>query len=177
MAAQRELCTVEPKPPVGPVIRRVVGRDVVEAHLAGPAARDKTVRELHGELLAKIFKAWGNPEFRAKYEGFYAEVKAGQGREKTKVDWFYKLPRPNDACATDSQLFLLAEKSGELSVLVHNFVQEAANKKDGLDEVARLVRKMKFGGKPLMAKLADNIEGAVKHLHSKYELEEFVDIS
>jgi hypothetical protein len=93
------------------------------------------------------------------------------------VDWFYKLPRPNDACATDSQLFLLAEKSGELSVLVHNFVQEAANKKDGLDEVARLVRKMKFGGKPLMAKLADNIEGAVKHLHSKYELEEFVDIS
>lgn len=177
MAAQRELCTANLKLLEGPVIRRVVGRAVVEGHLAGPLGRDKTVRELYDELLVKIFKAWGNPEFRQRYESFYAEVKAGQERPKTRVDWFYMLPQPKDGCATDGQLFLLAEKSGGLSVLVHDFVKGAANKRDGLGEVARIVRRMKFGGKPLMAKLADNIQGAVNHLQSKYDLDEFADIS
>jgi len=178
MAAQRELCTVEPKPPLaGPEIRKLVGRSVVDANHVGPARRDKTVRELHTELLAKIFEAWESQKFRKKYAEFYKEVKVGQERLKTKVDWFCLLPAPNDRCATDSQLFLLAEKTGELGVLVHDFVREAANKTDGLEEVARIVREMRFGGRPLMAKLADNIEGAVDHVQAKYDLDDFTEIS
>ena len=178
MAAQREHCTVEPRPPLaGPEIRKLVGRSVVDANHVGPTSRDKTVRELHTELLAKIFEAWESQKFRKKYAEFYKEVKAGQERPKTRVEWFGLLPAPNDRCATNSQLFLLADKTGELGVLVHDFVREAANKTGGLEEVARIVREMRFGGKPLMAKLADHIEGAVNHLLSKYDPAEFTEMS
>lgn len=177
MAAQREVCIAEQRPPVGPEIRRVVGRSVVAAINQGPISRDKTVRELYGELVRKIFDAWGKQEFRRMYAKFYAEITAEQERTKTKVDWFGMLPAPRDRCATDSQLLMLAEKSGELGILVHNFIQEAANKRNGLKEVAAIVRELRFSGKPLDAKLADNIEGAVKHLDSKYSLEDFAEVS